>query len=150
MADTADSRKRWDTDQRFAGVADASAFAAAVEELAALARRPGWVAEEPEVHLVPHLRRAGAGPLRLLTCSSGDDGVLNVEAECGPGDSRRDIRRLAWALLGEVAEPAASVRERRDGDSVVFEVVTGVPGDSGPFASHGHTIRLTVLPPATA
>jgi hypothetical protein len=33
----ADSRKRWDTDDRFTGVADASAFAPAVEELAALA-----------------------------------------------------------------------------------------------------------------
>jgi hypothetical protein len=49
-----------------------------------------------------------------------------------------------------VAEPAASVRERRGGDSVVFEVVTGVPEESGGFASHGHTIRLTVLPAATA
>jgi hypothetical protein len=150
MADTADSRQRWDTDQRFAGVADARAFAAAIEELAALARRPEWVAEEPELHLVPHLRGAGAGGLRLLSCSSGDDGVLNVEAECGPGDSRGGIRRLAWALIGTVAEPAASVRERRDGDRVVFEVVTGMPEDSGPFATHGHTIRLTVLPPATA
>jgi hypothetical protein len=150
MADTADPRQRWDTDERFTGVADASAFAAAVDELAALARRPGWVAEEPEVHLVPHLRRAGAGGLRVLTCRSGDDGVLNVEAECGPGDSRRDIRLLAWALIGAVAEPTASVRERRDGDRVVFEVVTGVPEESGGFASHGHTIRLTVLPAAMA
>lgn len=48
MADTVDPRQRWDTDTRFTGVADASAFAAAIEELAALARRPGWVAEEPE------------------------------------------------------------------------------------------------------
>ena len=43
----ADSRQRWDTDDRFTGVADASAFAPAVEELAALARRPDWVAEDP-------------------------------------------------------------------------------------------------------
>src|SRR5215468_9182523 len=53
----AESRKRWDTDERFTGVADASAFAPAVEELAALARRPGWVAEDPEIHLGPHRRR---------------------------------------------------------------------------------------------
>jgi len=31
----ADSRQRWDTDDRFTGVADASAFAPAVEELSA-------------------------------------------------------------------------------------------------------------------
>jgi hypothetical protein len=52
-------------------------------------------------------------------------------------------------LLGTVAEPAACVRERRDGDAAVFEVVTGIPDGAGPFASHGHTLRLT-LTPATA
>src|SRR5690349_2170130 len=40
MAETAARRRRWDTDDRFTGVADASGFAAAVDELAALARRP--------------------------------------------------------------------------------------------------------------
>jgi hypothetical protein len=150
MADVADSRKRWDTDDRFTGVADASTFAEAIEELAALARRPGWVAEEPGAHLVPHLRGAGVTGLRLLECHSQDDGVLEVTAEHNPGDSRREIRRLAWALIGTVAEPAASVREHRNGDSVVFDVVTGIPQGSGPFASHGHTLRLTVRPPATA
>jgi len=148
MADVDDSRKRWDTDDRFTGVADASVFADAIEELAALARRPAWVAEEPEAHLVPHLRGADIAGLRLLECSGRGDGVLEVTAEHGPGASRGGIRRLAWALIGTVAEPAASVRERRDGDSVVFDVVTGIPEGSGPFASHGHTLRLTVLPPA--
>ena len=149
MTDNADPRKRWDTDARFVGVTDASAFAAAIEELAALARRPGWVAEQPEAHLVPHLLSAGVAGLRLLDCTIGDDGVLNVAAECGPDASRHDIRRLAWTLMGTVAEPAASVREHREGDGVVFDVVTGIP-EGGPFASHGHTIRLTVLPPATS
>ncbi len=149
MADVADSRRRWDTDDRFTGVADASAFADAIEELAALARRPGWVAEEPEAHLVPHLRGADVAGLRLLECNSRGDGLLEVTAEHGPGDSRGGIRRLAWALIGTVAEPAASVREHRDGDGVVFDVVTGVPEGPGPFATHGHTLRLTVIPPAT-
>jgi uncharacterized protein (DUF1800 family) len=58
MAHVADVQKRWDTDDRFSGVADASAFALAIEELAALARRPRWVAEDPQIHLEPHLRRA--------------------------------------------------------------------------------------------
>ena len=147
MTGGADPRQRWDTDDRFTGVADAGAFAAAVEELAALARRPGWVAEEPEVHLVPHLRGADVAGLRVLGCSAGDDGVLDVAAEHSPGDGRRDIRRRAWALIGAIAEPAASVRERRDGDEVLFEVITGIPEGSGRFATHGHTIRLRVLPP---
>ena len=148
MAGTVGSRKRWDTDDRFTGAADASGFAAAVEELAGLARRPGWVAEEPEVHLVPHLRGAKVAGLRLSRWHTGEDGVLEAVAEYRAGESRGGLRRQAWALLGEIAEPAASVRESADGDSVIFEVVTGIP-DGGRFASHGHTVRLTLRPAGT-
>src|SRR6266513_449369 len=94
----ADSRQRWDTDDRFTGVADASAFAAAIDELAALARRPGWVAEEPDLHLVPHLRDASVTGLRVVSCRAGADGVLDVAAEASPGASRGETRRRAWAL----------------------------------------------------
>jgi hypothetical protein len=149
MAEAADSRKRWDTDERFAGVADASAFASGVEELAALARRPGWVSEEPEVHLVPHLRDASIDGLQLVDCQTMDDGVLAVSATYYRDASRSDIRRLAWALLGTIAEPAASVREQADGEAVVLEMVTGIPDGSGPFASHGHSLRLTLVPAPT-
>jgi hypothetical protein len=144
-----DSRKRWDTDDRFTGVADASAFAPAVEELAALARRPGWVAEDPEIHLAPHLHSARVDGVRIVEIGTGEDGVLSVDAECDRSASRSELRRRAWVLLGTIAEPAASVRERRDGDAAVFEVVTGIPDGAGPFASHGHTLRLTLMP-ATA
>jgi hypothetical protein len=148
MTGTADPRQRWDTDDRFTGIADASSFAVAVEELAGLARRPGWVAEEPEAHLVPHLRRAEVAGLRLSGWHTGEDGVLNAVAEYRAGENRAGLRRQAWALLGTIAEPAASVRERPDGDSVIFEVVTGIP-DGGRFASHGHTVRLTLRPAGT-
>jgi len=144
MAHVADAKKRWDTDDRFTGVADARAFATAVDELAALARRPGWVAEDPELHLAPHLRAASVDGLRIVEIRTGQDGVLAVTAACEAGASRGELRRRAWALLGTVAEPAASVRERREDDAAVFEVVTGIPDDAGPFASHGHTLRLTV------
>ncbi len=112
MADAAGPRPRWDTDARFTGVADASAFAAAIDELAVLARRPGWVAEEPEAHLVPHLREASVAGLRLTGWRTGADGVLEADAEYQPGTSRGGLRRRAWALIGVIAEPAASVRER--------------------------------------
>ena len=142
----ADARKRWDTDDRLTGVADASAFATGIEELAALARRPRWVAEDPELHLVPHLRRASVDGLRIGEIRTVQDGVLAVTAECDQGASRGELRRLAWALLGTIAEPAASVRERHDDDAAIYEVVTGIPDDAGPFASHGHTVRLTLTP----
>jgi len=141
-----DARKRWDTDDRLTGVADASAFATGIEELAALARRPRWVAEDPELHLVPHLRRASVDGLRIGEIRTVQDGVLAVTAECDQGASRGELRRLAWALLGAIAEPAASVRERHDDDAAIYEVVTGIPDDAGPFASHGHTVRLTLTP----
>jgi len=142
----ADARKRWDTDDRLTGVADASAFATGIEELAALARRPRWVAEEPELHLAPHLRRASVDGLHIGEIRTVQDGVLAVTAECDQGASRGELRRLAWALLGTIAEPAASVRERHDDDAAIYEVVTGIPDDAGPFASHGHTVRLTLTP----
>jgi len=144
----ADARKRWDTDDRFTGVADASAFAPAVEELAALARRPRWIAEDPELHLAPHLRVASVDGLRVGEIRAVREGVLAVTAECDRGTSRGELRRLAWALLGTIAEPAASVRERHEGEAAIYEVVTGIPDNAGPFASHGHTIRLTLMPTA--
>jgi hypothetical protein len=38
------------------------------------------------------------------------------------------------------------VRENADGDIIVFDVVTGIPDGPGPFASHGHSVRLTSRP----
>ena len=150
MADTTEPRKRWDTDERCTGVADASSFAPAIEELAALARRPGWVAEEPETHLIPHLRNTDVTGLRLLHCHTAGNGVLCVTAEYSAADSRRDIRQRAWTLIGAIAEPAASVREHPEGSTVVFDIVTGIPEARGQFATHGHTLRLALIPPATS
>jgi hypothetical protein len=87
--------------------------------------------------------------LQPLDCHTGDDSVLDVAASYSPGDSNRDIRRRAWALIGTIAEPAASVRERRRGNSLVCEVVTDVPDGSGQFASHGRPLRLTLVPGST-
>ena len=98
---------------------------------------------------MPHLCGASVDGVRITQIRTGEDGVLAVDGECVPGASRGELRRRAWVLLGTVAGPATSVRERRDGDAAVFEVVTGIPDGAGPFASHGHTLRLTFTP-ATA
>jgi len=141
-------RRRWDTDEVFTGVADAGAFASAADDLAQLARREGWVAEEPEIHLVPHLRAAEQAGLRLVETSVGDDGVLTALVEPTAQSGRREIRQRAWVLIGTVAETLSSVRGYRAGDDIVFDVVTGEP-DGGRFASHGHVLRLTIRLPAT-
>src|SRR5215471_2525342 len=98
MADTADPLKRWDTDDRFTGVADATAFAPAIEELASLARRTGWVAEEPQAHLVPRLRGAHVDGLELAVCQAGQDGVLNIVAHHRPGAGRAATRQHSAAI----------------------------------------------------
>jgi hypothetical protein len=72
------SRRRARCRRYPADAADAVAFAPPVEELAALARRPGWVAEEPGIHLVPHLDGGGDSGLRVLHCGTGDDGALEL------------------------------------------------------------------------
>jgi hypothetical protein len=57
------------------------------------------------------------------------------------GDTRRpaEVRAAVRALVGSFAEERSYVRER---DGGLFDVVTGIV--DGPFAPHGHTLRLRV------
>jgi len=48
--------ERWEGDERGRGVGDASRLRPGAEELVAAMALPGRVAEQPEVHLSPHLR----------------------------------------------------------------------------------------------
>jgi hypothetical protein len=59
-------RPRWDSDERGDGVADATALVPGAEELLDAMRRPRWVAEEPEAHLLPHLVQACARAKAVL------------------------------------------------------------------------------------
>jgi hypothetical protein len=53
-------------------------------------------------------------------------------------------RAAVFAALGSIAESATYVRQRRAGDFLEFEVVTGLLARDTTFASHGHTLRLVV------
>ena len=140
---------RWDADERGEGVADAARFAEDADELIAAMRRANWVAEQPELHLLPHLEQACESlPLRILDARTSDDGSYDVQlrwtgVEAGVGA----VRAAVFALLGGIAEPASYVRQRRSEDdaTLTFEVVTGIV-DEGPFTPHGHTLRLSVVP----
>ena len=46
---------RWDSDSRGVGVGDATQLVPGAEELVAAFREPAWVAEDPELHLRPHV-----------------------------------------------------------------------------------------------
>ena len=142
---------RWDDDERGEGVADASQFAEGASELIAAMRRPNWVAEEPELHLLPHLRRAcEALSFRILEAHTSDDGVYDVQL-CWTGDEVGvgALRASIFSLLGSIAESSSYIRQRRNGTDdgsigmLTFEVVTGMV-DELPFKPHGHTLRLSV------
>ena len=147
---------RWDGDARGEGVADAAAFAAGVAELAESMHQAKWIAEEPEVHLLPHLERACRSlPLRFEEASSAADGAFDVRLRwTGETASVGEIRAAVFTLVGSFAELSTYVRQRRiedteDGDrTFLFEIVTGFVDGESRFAPHGHAVRVHVSAPA--
>ena len=142
---------RWDGDERGEGVADAAPFAAGAVELVEAMRVAKWVAEEPELHLQPHLERACRSlPLQLAGAGSSADGTFEVSVRwMGETPRVAEVRAAVFSLVGSFAELATYVRQRpieetEDGNrTLLFEVVTGILGD-GRFAPHGHTVRVRV------
>ena len=47
---------RWDGDDRGQGIGDAAQLVPGASELIAAFGQPSWVAEEPELHLLPHIK----------------------------------------------------------------------------------------------
>ena len=141
-------RRRWDNDERGVGVADATGLLESARELLEAMAEPGWVAEEPEAHLLPHIERACARRASALALESWDvepDGTLAIELRWT--GARRDLRAVwaaTYALIGEVAESATYTRERWDGDDVVYDVVTGMLAPDTEFAPHGHVLRVRI------
>src|SRR5262245_5611264 len=103
-AHRADSRKRWDTDDRFTGVADASAFA---PPWRSWPRWPAARAGSPktsQIHLVPHLRGARVDGVRIVQTAPGLHGFGPASvpgqprpAKGGAGGSPHQPRRNAAA-----------------------------------------------------
>ena len=139
------SARRWDSDERGHGVADALSSLPAIQQLAELAAVKDWVAEDPEAHLSPGLReRTEISGLVIDSIEVEPDGALRVRLTSAIKQSRREIRQSVWSILGGVTELATFVRETSSGDAISFEVVTGIPPGEGPFATHGHALRLQV------
>ena len=140
-------RRRWDDDARGVGVADARAWRPLVATLAAVTETDGWVAEEPEAHLLPHLAAATTtGPLRIRRSASEADGTFLVELDwIGPHEAtRRAVRAALFGLVATVAETVTVLRERPEAGGRELEALTGAEDGEDPFAGHGHTIRFTV------
>jgi hypothetical protein len=141
---------RWDPDDRGVGVADARAHLTRLDGLRAAAAEDGWVAEEPEVHLLPHIVRhlADGAPFVLQGATTDPDGTFVVAVSwVGPEDAGRGtVRTAAYALIAVVAESTTAITQSDDDRRLVFEVVTGMLADQTRFASHGHTLRLVIDP----
>ena len=151
MADGGGRPPRWDPDERGIGVGDARAFEAVLDAFRVQAAVPGWVAEDPDVHLLPHLSEAIAGgaPWRLEATGTDADGTFGIRlgwtwaADAG----RAAIRAAALGLIGQIAEGTTLVHERRAEGALSYAVVTGdLPGETR-FATHGHTLILAIDEP---
>ncbi|KAB8176377.1 hypothetical protein [Microbispora catharanthi] len=134
--------RRWDDDERLTGIADASAMEPQVSALLDAMARDGWVTEEPEAHLLPHLRRACGSEWLLTGERLLDDGVYEVTVSLAGDREGVHVQRDVIRLLSAIAETAFFVRQAAPG---VFECVTGMlDGDPPGFKSHGHMVRLIV------
>jgi len=130
---------RWDTDTRGTGIADATPGLPALDRLADAMRLEGWVAEEPELHLLPHLEAGAETVGATIRRTSTSDGEFEVQLARGER-SGAEMRMVTLALVSTIAEASTHVRQVGESE---FEVVTGMlPGDSPIFAAHGHLLRL--------
>jgi hypothetical protein len=144
--------RRWDIDERGHGVADARRLAPRIGELARAVEVEDWIAEQPEMHLWPHLERAieaVGSPWMSGAFTIDDDGTLVVELvhTTVDGDgARATVHADAFQLLGLVLEGATYVEidQGASVDALVVDVVTGLLEDQTPFRGHGHTIRFRV------
>jgi hypothetical protein len=141
--DTRWVKARWDTDERGRGIASAAAFAPALERLLEAAREPDWVAEEPEHHLLPHVRRL-CDERGWTVSAETDEAVLVLDVGLPAGTGRRDLRAAGYALVSTFLEESTHIEQRQLDGVVELDVVTGMPDGSEQFGPHGHTVRLRI------
>jgi hypothetical protein len=140
-------QRRWDTDRRGRGIASAGPMVGPIMDLLLAAGEPDWVAEDPDSHLLPHLRHEcerDRSPMRFVDAHFGD-GLYVVELDWHASSvSAREVREAAFWLIGSIAESSTNVVERVDGWMVVYDVVTGMVAGQTRWAPHGHAIQLRI------
>lgn len=145
---------RWDGDDRGRGVGDAAQLVPGASELVAAFTTPGWVAEQPEIHLRPHVegwcQRDERLALRNAYTDALDAYTFDLEWR-GESPSVGEARAAVFALIGSFAESATYVRQRRvarDGGGsamkLQFEVGTGELGADARFVPHGHVVVINL------
>jgi hypothetical protein len=121
---------RWDGDVRGGGIGDAAQLVPGASELVAAFSASEWVAENPEIHLRPHI-----------------EAWCELDQRLALRDAYTDDR-LAYVLD---AESATYVRQRRVGgdgggspQALRFEVGTGELAPDARFEPHGHVVVINV------
>jgi len=128
-------------------VADGTSAAPAIAELLELSHRSEWVAEDPVAHLGASIRASlDALGISWIGDAVSPAGVYEVDVSHDPSLNRRALRLAAWTVIGTIAEASTHVREEHGPGSTVFHVVTGMPDDTTPFATHGHVVLLRFTP----
>src|SRR5689334_12999396 len=113
--------RRWDTDERQYGIASGAALLPQAQPLVEHLRRDGWIAEQPEAHLLPHLHE---GPAFQITGEHlREDGVYEVSLDLVSDAKGVGVLREAIRLLSAVAEPGFFVRQV---DENTIDCATGV------------------------
>ncbi|HKE50299.1 MAG TPA: hypothetical protein VKE25_02200 [Actinomycetes bacterium] len=138
---------RWDTDTRGVGVSSAAGYLPPVNRLVEHMATEGWVTEDADAHLLPHLLEASAAessPLRITAHRLLEDGTLELDCADTTGRDHFDQFRAAIELLAAVAECSFHVRQI---GADTIECVTGMLAGDGVFATHGHVIRIRLLGP---
>jgi hypothetical protein len=145
---------RWDGDHGRHGVGDATQLIAGASELVAAFGQSAWVAEQPEVHLRPHVEAWCQRDKRLALTDAHTDAVdaYFVDLEWRSAlRSMGEARAAVFSLIGSFAESATYVRQRPvrwhgDGSmmKLQFEVGTGELAPDTRFAPHGHVVIINV------
>jgi hypothetical protein len=138
-------RRRWDIDERGHGVASAESAVPDLDRLRDAMLEPDWVTEDPEIHLLPHVRRVCIERGWDIARAGVADAVLQIDVSA-PASTVRSPREAAFALLGSFAEASTHVVERSPdvAGEVELVVTTGMLEGDGVFAPHGHTVRIRV------
>jgi hypothetical protein len=145
---------RWDGDDRGHGIGDATWLVPGAGELLAAFQDDTWVAEQPELHLLPHVddwcRNDGRLTLRDTHVDDEHAFVLELEWRGDPAGIGQ-VRAAVFSLVGSFAESATYVRQRYAAPvgagstaTLRFEIGTGEPAPVARFAAHGHALVIDV------
>jgi hypothetical protein len=142
------NRRRWDIDDVGHGVASGEDLRPELARLDAALAEPDWVTEQPEAHLLPHIRRASEAPgsgVRLVDWRV-EDATLVVDLGVEPAGPRDDRRRppteLLMPIVGSFIESASLVRIDEGPEGTTLILATGILAGDSAFAPHGHVVRL--------